>query len=154
DSPGVFRAEGSRRAQAAQGRRLRAHHGQGLRRHPPRGEGDGRQPRPAGEVTVPAPAEDQAAVTLPAEYGFAYGQYARRYRTRAVYGAAVLLVVSAFLWYGDFFNPSRYARGVAHVCRIIFAEGFPPDFTRYREWGKALLDTLAMSVGGTALAVV
>src|SRR5262249_51231055 len=72
----------------------------------------------------------------------------------AVYGAAVLLLVSAFLWYGNFFNPSRYAKGVAHVCRIIFAEGFPPDFTRYREWGKALLDTLAMSVGGTALAVV
>ena len=30
----------------------------------------------------------------------------------------------------------------------------PPDFCRWREWLKPLLDTLAMSVAGTALAVV
>jgi phosphonate transport system permease protein len=67
---------------------------------------------------------------------------------------AVLGVIFACLWYGDFFDAARYGKGIPHVFRIIVAEGLPPDFSRLREWGKALLDTFAMSIGGTAVAVV
>jgi phosphonate transport system permease protein len=63
-------------------------------------------------------------------------------------------LVLACLWYGDFFDVRRYLKGIPHVFRIIVTEGLPPDFGHYRSWGKALLDTAAMSVGGTAVAVV
>ena len=36
----------------------------------------------------------------------------------------------------------------------LFSEMVPPDFSRWQHWIKPLIDTLAMSVAGTALAVV
>jgi len=36
----------------------------------------------------------------------------------------------------------------------LFSEMVPPDFSRWRVWLKPLLDTLAMSIAGTALAVL
>lgn len=81
-------------------------------------------------------------------------QLRRAHGTRFLQGMAVVAVVLACLWYGDFFELKRYLKGVPHVWRIFLAEGVPPDFSRYSEWGKALLDTVVMSIGGTAIAVV
>jgi phosphonate transport system permease protein len=67
--------------------------------------------------------------------------------------ACVLAVVLLCLWYADFFEWTRYVKGIPHVFRIIVAEGLPPDFGRFREWGRALFDTVAMSIAGTAIAV-
>jgi phosphonate transport system permease protein len=80
-------------------------------------------------------------------------QYRRGYRRQFLRVLAVFGVVTLCLWYGGFFEVERYLKGIPHVFRIIVAEGLPPDFSRYREWAKALVDTVAMSVGGTALAV-
>jgi len=87
----------------------------------------------------------------------AYAEILRSQRrgswARAVQVAAGVFVVLACLWYADFFTLSRYLRGVPHVWNILLAEGLPPDFSRYHEWSKALLDTAVMSIAGTAIAV-
>jgi phosphonate transport system permease protein len=79
--------------------------------------------------------------------------YRRGYRQHLLRVLAVLGVVAVCLWYGGFFEVQRYLKGIPHVFRIIVTEGLPPDFSRYREWAKALLDTIVMSVGGTAVAI-
>jgi len=33
----------------------------------------------------------------------------------------------------------------------LAGEALPPDFSRWRHWGQPLLETLAMSVAGTAI---
>ncbi len=79
--------------------------------------------------------------------------YRRGYRRRLLAASAVLGVVTLCLWYGDCFEVKRYLKGIPHVFKIIESEGIPPDFRRYQESGRALLDTVVMSIGGTALAI-
>jgi phosphonate transport system permease protein len=81
-------------------------------------------------------------------------RYRHGYRVHALRVVAVLGVVGACLWYGGFFDVGRYVKGVPNVVRIMVTEGLPPDFGRWREWGRALVDTAVMSVAGTAIAVV
>jgi phosphonate transport system permease protein len=77
----------------------------------------------------------------------------RYYQSRAIPVGAGLAVVLLCLWYAGFFNLEGYIHGVPNLWRILLAEGIPPDFRRYAEWGKPLLDTLVMSIAGTAIAV-
>jgi phosphonate transport system permease protein len=80
-------------------------------------------------------------------------RYRRGYWKQLLRVLAVLGVVLLCLWYGGFFEVHRYHKGIPHVFRIILAEGLPPDFSRYREWVRALLETVVMSIGGTAVAL-
>lgn len=73
---------------------------------------------------------------------------------RTIQFAIVMGLVLSCLWYADFFNPQRYVEGAAGIFQIIVREGVPPDFSRFSSWGKPLLDTLSMSIAGTALCVV
>lgn len=66
---------------------------------------------------------------------------------------AVLLVCAAALGITGFFDAQRFAEGLPALAQLA-DEMVPPDFTRWRAWMRPLLDTLAMSVAGTALAVV
>ena len=52
-----------------------------------------------------------------------------------------------------FFDAERFADAWPAV-RQISLEMFPPDFARWQSWLRPLADTLAMSIAGTALAVV
>lgn len=67
-------------------------------------------------------------------------------------GAAVLAVAAAALAITGFFDAERFAEGLPALGQL-FSEMVPPDFGRWRSWLRPLLDTLAMSVAGTALAV-
>jgi len=78
----------------------------------------------------------------------------RQLRRGALQTAFVLFLVVASLGHADFFNPQRYAEGAHGIFQIIVREGLPPDFSRWASWGRPLLDTLAMSIGGTALSVL
>jgi phosphonate transport system permease protein len=77
-----------------------------------------------------------------------------QFATRMGQFAGVFLLIIASLWYADFFNPERYIEGAAGIFQIIVREGLPPDFGRAVQWGRPLLDTLAMSIAGTAICVV
>jgi len=68
--------------------------------------------------------------------------------------AGVLAVVVLSLWYGEFFDLQRLSKGIPAVLQVIFREGFPPDFSRLNTWLYPLLDTVAMSIAGTGLAVL
>ena len=67
--------------------------------------------------------------------------------------AAVLAVAVAALAATGFFDAERFADAWPAV-RQISLEMFPPDFARWQSWLRPLADTLAMSIAGTALAVV
>jgi phosphonate transport system permease protein len=78
---------------------------------------------------------------------------ARAARRRRLAGlSAILLAVGACLWAVGLLDPSRLAKGVPALWQLG-REMFPPDFSRARAWARPILDTLAMSVAGTAVAV-
>ncbi|RBP30006.1 phosphonate transport system permease protein [Marinobacter pelagius] len=64
--------------------------------------------------------------------------------------AAIILVCS---YYVGLFDGTRLADGVPSMGSLI-GEMIPPDFSDARDWVAPLMDTLAMSVAGTALAVL
>jgi phosphonate transport system permease protein len=67
--------------------------------------------------------------------------------------AAILGVAGAALAVTGFFDAQRFADGMPALGQL-FSEMVPPDFSRWRDWLEPLLDTLAMSIAGTALAVL
>lgn len=64
--------------------------------------------------------------------------------------AGVCLVALAIT---GFFDATRFIEGTPAIAQLA-SEMVPPDFTRWRSWLRPLLDTLAMSIAGTALAVL
>ena len=66
---------------------------------------------------------------------------------------AVSAIVLACMYYTGLFDGERLAEGGPSIVRLV-GEMLPPDFGNARSWIAPLLDTLAMSVAGTALAVV
>ena len=67
--------------------------------------------------------------------------------------AVLLLVCLAALAQSGFFDATRFIEGGPAMAQVA-SEMFPPDFSRWQHWLKPLLDTLAMSIAGTALAVL
>ena len=72
---------------------------------------------------------------------------------RAAVLAAVLAVVVGAMGVTGVLDPARFADAWPAV-RQLSAEMFPPDFGRLEKWLRPLVDTLAMSIAGTALAVI
>lgn len=72
---------------------------------------------------------------------------------RAAVLAAILAVVIGAMGVTGLLDPARFADAWPAV-RQLSAEMFPPDFSRLAKWLKPLVDTLAMSIAGTALAVI
>ena len=77
----------------------------------------------------------------------------RHRRVRAVLGAAVVAaIVLGCCGYVGLLDASRLSDGVPALFSLI-GEMWPPDFTRAGSWVKPMLDTVAMSVAGTAIAI-
>lgn len=68
-------------------------------------------------------------------------------------GGIIVVACLASLALTGAFDLGRLADGAPAIAQLA-AEMVPPDFTRWRAWLRPLLDTLAMSVAGTALAVL
>ena len=77
----------------------------------------------------------------------------RTWRRGAIQIGLVLAVIAICAWYVGLFDGHRLAEGVPSLASMV-GEMFPPNFAEWQTWLKPLLDTLAMSVAGTALAVV
>ena len=71
----------------------------------------------------------------------------------AALAAAIIAVCLVALGITGFFDAERFADGIPAMAQL-FSEMVPPDFSRWRSWLRPLLDTLAMSIAGTALAVL
>ena len=65
---------------------------------------------------------------------------------------AVIAVCCVALWICGVFDLTRFIEGGPAIAQLA-SEMVPPDFSRWRHWLKPLVDTLAMSIAGTALAV-
>lgn len=77
---------------------------------------------------------------------------------RAALRSAVLVSVIGMacvfaLWVTGFFDAKRFAESGPAISQLA-SEMVPPNFSRWQTWLKPLADTLAMSIAGTALAVV
>ncbi|MDX2201248.1 MAG: phosphonate ABC transporter, permease protein PhnE [Hyphomicrobiaceae bacterium] len=78
----------------------------------------------------------------------------RRSAMRATALVAVIVCVCLVsLWGTGFFDAKRFGESGPAIQQLA-SEMVPPDFGRWRSWLKPLLDTLLMSIAGTALAVV
>ncbi|HTU22636.1 MAG TPA: phosphonate ABC transporter, permease protein PhnE [Gemmataceae bacterium] len=72
----------------------------------------------------------------------------RRAALRA--GLAVVVIIGSCAYVG-LLDTRRLTEGLPSIVQLL-GEMFPPDFQTARSWLRPLLDTLAMSVAGTALA--
>jgi phosphonate transport system permease protein len=80
-------------------------------------------------------------------------EYGRGRRRIVIETAAVLVVVIAAAAYVDLLDIPTMARGVPAILAIM-RESFPPDFSNASSWWHPLIDTLAMSIAGTAVAIL
>lgn len=78
-------------------------------------------------------------------------------RRAALRGAGLVAVIGLAcvfaLWVTGFFDAKRFAESGPAISQLA-SEMVPPNFSRWQTWLKPLADTLAMSIAGTALAVV
>jgi phosphonate transport system permease protein len=77
----------------------------------------------------------------------------RAVRRQAGLAGAIVAVCLLALWITGFFDATRFIDGIPALGQLG-SEMIPPDFGRWRHWMKPLLDTLAMSIAGTVLAVI
>lgn len=90
---------------------------------------------------------------MQAQFKMLIGQQRRSWQRSALHVALVLAVVAGCWHYVGLFDLERLGEGVPSLASLV-GEMFPPNFTEARSWIKPLLDTLAMSVAGTAIAVL
>jgi len=78
--------------------------------------------------------------------------YGRRRFLRGACTALLCLAAATLAFYvADIFDLARY-RDVSRTVTALLGDALPPDFSRWRNWGKPLSETLAMSLAGTVLA--
>ncbi len=80
-------------------------------------------------------------------------QSAAQYRRQFFLLAVLVGVCLLALVVTGFFDASRFIEGGPAIAQLA-SEMVPPSFERWQSWMKPLRDTLAMSIAGTALAVV
>lgn len=86
-------------------------------------------------------------------YAAILGDERRAARKGGALAAGILAACLAALWVTGFFDLRRLVEGGPAIAQLA-DEMTPPDFGRWRSWVMPLVDTLAMSVAGTALAVL
>lgn len=86
-------------------------------------------------------------------YNATLRNYHRRLGKSLLHVSIVLAVVIVCSAYTGLLDAGRIIEGVPSIL-LLFGEGMPPDFSDAASWVKPLLDTLAMSIAGTALAFV
>ncbi len=77
----------------------------------------------------------------------------RAWNTSLVTTAIVAVVVAGCGYYAGLFDVERLTDGIPALVSLV-GEMFPPDFAQLKNWIGPLADTLAMSVAGTATAVI
>lgn len=92
------------------------------------------------------------ATVSPAQLGSTLHQYTRDWRRKLWQSSLVLTVVMFASWYVGLLDFHTLANGAPAIATLL-GESLPPDFTNVLDWLSPLLNTLAMSIAGTAIAV-
>jgi len=97
-------------------------------------------------ATAPEPLDGKIATEILARY--------QRDTRRTLIQLLVVTGIVLFAWYyAELLKPKTYIDGFPAITQL-FIEAVPPDFARWQKWIMPLVDTLMMSIAGTALAVV
>lgn len=94
----------------------------------------------------------EPAALSPAPSAAVLDEHARSWRSKLWQSGLVLMVVFFASWYVDLLDFRTLANGIPAIATLL-GESLPPDFTNIMDWVSPLLDTLAMSIAGTAIAV-
>lgn len=86
----------------------------------------------------------------PAEFADLLWRVRRRQWRAAARAAVVVAVLAAAFAYAGALDLARYADAAPTILTLA-RDSLPPDFARWREWGRPLLETLATGIAGTAL---
>lgn len=95
----------------------------------------------------------KSATGSPVSSASVLNEHARGWRKKLGQSLLVLFVIIIASWYVGLLNVNTLANGVPAISTLL-GESFPPDFTNVGSWLAPLIDTLAMSVAGTAIAVI
>jgi phosphonate transport system permease protein len=79
-------------------------------------------------------------------------EHAKGWRKTFGQSALVLGIILVASWYVGLFSFNTLANGIPAIGTLL-GESLPPDFTNVADWIAPLVDTLAMSIAGTAIAV-
>lgn len=79
-------------------------------------------------------------------------RYSQRWQKVTLQVMGVVAIILLASWYVDLLNFEKLSEGIPAIGTLA-TESFPPNFTNVRDWFSPLLDTLAMSIAGTAIAV-
>lgn len=66
--------------------------------------------------------------------------------------AMVLVIIAAGFFYTGLLDMVRLQEGIPSIISLTW-ESLPPDFSEWKSWVKPIIDTIAMSIAGTALAI-
>ncbi len=93
------------------------------------------------------------AVAGAARYATILAAAGREGKRQATLITTVVVVCVIALAITGFFDARRFIDGGPAIAQLA-SEMVPPNFARWQQWMRPLLDTLAMSIAGTALAVI
>ncbi|MGK2871187.1 MAG: phosphonate ABC transporter, permease protein PhnE [Alphaproteobacteria bacterium] len=79
--------------------------------------------------------------------------YARTWIRQSAQVVGLLFIVLFAIWYVGLLDFGILADGIPAILTLA-GEATPPNFANAQDWIKPLMDTLAMSVAGTAMAVI
>ncbi|WP_425460559.1 phosphonate ABC transporter, permease protein PhnE [Halopseudomonas laoshanensis] len=95
-------------------------------------------------ASIPQPVDEQQGVLE---------QYSKGWKRRLLQLLVVMGIVLIAAWYVGLLNAGTLAEGIPAIMTLA-GESFPPDFRNAADWFLPLVDTLAMSIAGTAVAVL
>lgn len=78
--------------------------------------------------------------------------YGKSWKRQAVQIAVVAAIVLTAAWYVGLLDVGTLVKGIPAILTLA-SEAMPPNFANAQTWVKPLVDTLAMSIAGTAVAV-
>jgi phosphonate transport system permease protein len=90
---------------------------------------------------------------LQTEFNLVLAHQRRVWNRSLVHILLLMAIVSGCWYYVGLFDAERLGEGIPSLMQMV-VEMFPPNFSQAKTWIKPLLDTLAMSVAGTAIAVL
>jgi phosphonate transport system permease protein len=77
----------------------------------------------------------------------------RGWRRGGIQLGLVFFVILLCAWLTDMLDVQRMSAGIPAIGTLL-TEMFPPDFTEAESWVRPMVDTIAMSIAGTALSIV
>ena len=102
-------------------------------------------PTGTGSPAAPTqPGRDYSTILAEAQRG--------RQSLFAKVGGVLVCIVVCF-WVTDLLHGERLGDGIPAIGTML-SEMVPPNFTRWQQWIRPMFDTIAMSVAGTALAII